>query len=70
MIELVGKITKAKGLKGSIQGTSGVSSNYDKLTNKPRINGVELIQNKTAEELLLQSLMMPVSNQEIEDMFK
>ena len=41
-------------------------NDYEKLVKKPRINEVELIGNKTFEELGLEECL----NQEIEDMFK
>lgn len=50
-------------------GQKGVT-NYDQLSNKPQINGIELTGNKTAIDLKLQPIMKPVSNEEIEEMFK
>lgn len=41
------------------------SRNYEKLYNKPSINDVELIGNKTSAELKLQDEMMPLSNMDI-----
>ena len=40
--------------------------NYNVLTNKPKINDVTLINNKTSEELGLQDKMEALSVQEIE----
>lgn len=41
-------------------------NDYEKMVKKPRINEVELIGNKTFEELGLEECL----NQDIEDMFK
>lgn len=35
---------------------TGGSSNYNDLSNKPSINGVELVGNKTSEELMIKSI--------------
>ncbi len=40
--------------------------NFERLDNKPKINSVELIGNKTSEQLKLQSTMQPLTNIEIE----
>lgn len=45
---------------------SGGSTDYNELSNKPSVNGVELIGNKTNEELDI----CPITNSEIEDFFK
>lgn len=44
----------------------GGAESYDELTNKPSINGVELVGNKTNEELLIAA----ISNEEIEQLLK
>lgn len=44
----------------------GTAMNYDLATNKPRINGVELIGNKTNEELLIDA----ISNEDLEQILK
>ena len=44
----------------------GGSNNYNTLTNKPQINSVTLIGNKTGEELNLQDKMKEITNQEID----
>lgn len=44
----------------------GGATNYNDLTNKPSINGVELVGNKTNEELLIAA----ISNEEIEQLLK
>lgn len=46
--------------------STGGSSNYNDLTNKPSINGVELVGNKTNEELLIDS----ISNEDLESLLK
>lgn len=47
-----------------------VTSNYEELNNLPQINDVELVGNKTAEELMLQGTMTPLTNLELEEIFK
>ena len=42
----------------------GGTNNYTDLSNKPKINGVELIGNKTNEELLIQA----IPNEELEQL--
>ena len=51
-----GKITIPT-IKGTIPGTSYTqsSSDYEVLTNKPQINGVELLGNKTTSDLGIES---------------
>lgn len=46
--------------------STGGSGNYNDLTNKPSINGVELVGNKTNEELLIDS----ISNEDLEALLK
>lgn len=43
------------------------TDNYEDLFNKPSINDVTLIGNKTSDELRLQSRMQTVSESEIDD---
>lgn len=82
MTNLKGTIQQEQKLKGNIgtqnklnaklsEGTplSG-TSDYERLKNKPQINGIELLKNKTAKDLFLQEFMIPVSNEEIDNMFK
>lgn len=45
---------------------SGGSNDYNNLNNKPSINGVQLVGNKTNEELLIKA----ISNSEIEDLLR
>ena len=45
----------ALGAKGSGGGGTGGTSNYPDLANKPQINGVELVGNKTSEDLGIES---------------
>ena len=47
-------------------GITGGTNDYEKLKNKPSINGVELIQNKSFSDLGMDI----ISNQELEDMLK
>ena len=44
----------------------GSGGNYATLTNKPQINGVTLIGNKTSKELKVQDEMDEISEQEID----
>lgn len=52
---------------------SGGTSDYEKLKNKPQINSVELIGNKTTSELKLQPegdyADTRITNSELEDIF-
>lgn len=57
-------VNKRQKLVGDIK--IGVTNNYESLSNKPRINDVELCGNKTFEELG----MIECSNQDIEEIFK
>lgn len=55
-LELVGEVEDENVLVGEMDfdTSSGGTSNYAYLTNKPKINNVELINNKTLEELGIQ----------------
>ena len=44
----------------------GGTNDYEKLKNKPKINGVELIKNKSFSDLGMNN----ITNQELEDMLK
>ena len=67
------EIPTKKGLQVGITKTGGITlgmgtkgtSNYPALTNKPQINNVELIGNKTFEELGIQTM----TNLEIKEVF-
>ena len=48
----------------------GGTTNYNNLENKPKINNVELKDNKTSEQLGLQGKMEKIKNSEIEEMIK
>lgn len=50
-----GSMTGSVDIVGSLSGAPAVS-NYEKLTKKPQINGVELVGNKTFEELGLDKM--------------
>lgn len=45
---------------------SGGTNDYEKLKNKPQINGVELLKNKSFDDLGMSS----ITNQELEDLLK
>lgn len=47
-----------------------VTSNYDELNNLPLINDVELVGNKTANDLMLQEKMTAITNLELEEILK
>ena len=47
-------------------GITGGTNDYNKLKNKPSINGVELVKNKSFSDLGMDI----ISNQELEDMLK
>ena len=77
--ELIGEITPLTELTSDIESNcevigemefgalSGGTSNYDFLSNKPKINGIELIKDKTPEELGIQSKLIEGANVEIVD---
>ena len=44
-------------------------SNYEELINKPQINNVELLGNKTSKDLKLQDEMESISNLDIDKIF-
>ena len=44
------------------------TSDYNELVNKPKINDVELVGNKTSKELKLQEQMNEMTFQDIDDM--
>lgn len=46
--------------------STGGTNNYNNLTNKPKINNVELKGNKTSKQLGLQEEMDSLTNMEIE----
>lgn len=59
--------TTNKNVKGSLSLPERVSTgDYNELVNKPQINSVELIGNKTGPELRLQNKMDTLSVQDIE----
>lgn len=64
------KVLIKKAIKANIALPSGGTAYYDQLIGKPQINGVELSGNKSSDDLLLQRLMMPLSNEDIDNMFK
>jgi hypothetical protein len=71
--ELVGEISTTNELIGELSiGTGGGTLNYENLYNKPKINNVELIQNKSLDELGIQEKgeypSQSLSNKEIDDL--
>lgn len=62
-----GKINvQRQSLSGSLEKTKQ-NRNYSDLLNKPRINDVELVDNKTAKELGLQEEMVEMTAQDIDE---
>ena len=59
-----GTVTGNPDIQGQLSGAPAVS-NYEKLGKKPQINGVELIGNKTFEELGLDKVF--ASKQELQE---
>ena len=51
------------------EGVTGGTDNYNYLNNKPKINNVELKDNKTSKDLKLQDEMKEFTNIELEAMF-
>lgn len=51
------------------EGIAGGTNNYNNLNNKPKINDVELKDNKTSKDLKLQGEMKEFTNIELEAMF-
>lgn len=47
-------------------GQGGGTTNYNVLTNKPSINGVTLVGDKTSKEIQVQDLMDEITPQEID----
>lgn len=65
--KIVGSISKVKQLNGNVgegQNFEG-TTNYERLRNKPKINNIELINNKNSKELKLQPEMTVLSNSDI-----
>lgn len=66
-VDLSGEVNTSIELNGEVNiGSSGGTANYDYLYNKPKINNVELINDKTFEELGINE----VSNTELDALFK
>lgn len=66
---LKGQANKKVLLSGKVTVPSGVKY-YKDLPDKPQINGIELIGNRSAEDLMIQMKMLKVTNKQIDDMFK
>lgn len=52
----------------TLEENTGGTNNYEYLTNKPQINNVTLIGNKTSSQLQLQDKMESLSNMDIEEL--
>lgn len=65
--QVKGSMVGSVDITGSLSGAPAVS-NYEKLNKKPQINGVELVGNKTFEDLGLDKTF--ASKQEIQDLQK
>jgi len=61
--QVKGSMTGSVDIMGSLSGAPAVS-NYEKLNKKPQINGVELVGNKTFEDLGLDKVF--ASKQELQ----
>lgn len=70
MNKIQAKLLVKNAIKANVAISQEGTSYYDKLIGKPQINGIELTGNKTSKELLLQHLMIPLTNEDIENMFK
>ena len=70
MSDIKAKVLIKKAIKANVALSSQGTSYYEKLIGKPQINGIELVGNKTSKDLLLQHLMIPLTNEDIENMFK
>ena len=68
--ELVGEIETSNELVGEVSIGSYVGTlNYNDLFNKPKINNVELIDNKSLDSLQIQEKMDQVTNIELDAIF-
>ena len=65
--QVTGSMTGTVDIIGQMSGAPAVS-NYEKLNKKPQINGVELIGNKTFEELGMDKAF--ASKQELQELQK
>ena len=65
--QVTGSMTGTVDIVGQMSGAPAVS-NYEKLNKKPQINGVELIGNKTFEELGMDKAF--ASKQELQELQK
>lgn len=51
----------------TLQEDTGGTNNYNNLNNKPKINNVELVGNKTSKDLKIQDEMESLTNIDIEE---
>lgn len=56
----VDKYLKSDGTWATVSGGGGGTTNYNGLTNKPSVNGVELIGNKTLEQLGVRNFVIQI----------
>ena len=70
MNRIQAKLLVKNAIKANVSIPQEGTAYYEKLIGKPQINGIELVGNKTSEDLLLQHLMIPLTNEDIENMFK
>lgn len=69
--QIVGNISTENSLKGKFNSeTIGVEKDYNNLLNKPKINSIELRENKTLEQLGIQEKMENLTNLDIENILK
>ncbi len=55
MINIEGKVVRNQSINGKIQSNVGGVKYYEELPDKPSINGVELVGDKTLDDLNIQS---------------
>ena len=55
MINIEGKVVRNQSINGNMQTSLGGVKYYEELPDKPSINGVELVGNKTLDDLNIQS---------------
>lgn len=60
-----GSLSRNGNLSGNISMPDGGEKNYERLSHKPRINGVELIGDKSIEEIGVETM----TNMEIKSIF-
>lgn len=68
MNELKGKLNKEKMLQGNLSksGSGSGTLDYNKTINKPKINGFEVVGDKTSKDYKLQDEMDIITEQDID----